>query len=98
MGKSSTSYKKGQPSANPKGRPKKRTEEQYLHATIAKVTLSDWHEVISKAVEDAKKGDRDARKFLASYLIGNPQSHTDHTTQGDKIDNTIHITLSNDDD
>lgn len=94
MGKSSTSFKKGWKGGP--GRPRKRTEEQYLNATINKVLLGDWGEVVMKALEDAKMGDDKARKFLANYLMGMPEKHIDHTTDGEKLNTIIQVTLSDD--
>lgn len=43
-------------------------------------TISDicppaiWSEIVAKTVEDAKAGDRAARDWLASYLVGKPDS------------------------
>jgi hypothetical protein len=67
---------------NPNGRPRKRTEEQYLHATINNVTLIDWAEIVNRAVHDAKLGDTAARKFLAEYLLGKPEQVLKHDGAG----------------
>ena len=58
---------------NPNGRPKRRTEDQYLDATIGRVTLKDWREIVDKAVLQAKRGDARARTWLSDYLLGPPQ-------------------------
>jgi hypothetical protein len=34
------------------------------------VTLAEWKKVCRKALEDAKKGDRYAREWLARYILG----------------------------
>jgi hypothetical protein len=34
------------------------------------VSLTDWREVVTRAVSDAKSGDSKAREWLAKYLIG----------------------------
>ncbi len=44
-------------------------------------TAEDWQAIVAKAVEQAKRGDSVARKFLADYLIGPPVEHKD--VQGD---------------
>lgn len=54
------------------GRPKRDTEREYLDALIGAVSLADWREIVLRAVEDAKDGDKDARAFLAKHLIGDP--------------------------
>ena len=55
---------------NPKGRPKKEVEDTYLQAFRDGVSPDDWNAIISRAVSDAKRGDRYARQFVADYLIG----------------------------
>jgi hypothetical protein len=57
------------------GRPPRSTEEKYRRALSSCLKLSDWKAIISKAIEQAKGGDKDARRFLASYAIGNPTEH-----------------------
>ena len=51
------------------GRPPRRVEEQYLAATIGGCSLDDWSEIVAKAVQDAREGNRYARDFLARYLL-----------------------------
>lgn len=57
---------------NPKGRPPKAREERYYEITLSTVTFADWEEIIRKAADQAKRGDYQARKFLADYLLGPP--------------------------
>jgi len=52
------------------GRPRREIEADYLIALNDAVSLADWGEVVSKALEDAKAGDGKARAWLAKYLIG----------------------------
>lgn len=56
-------------SGNPSGRPPRRVEEAYLDATIGGCSLDDWSEIVAKAVQDAREGNRHARDFLARYLL-----------------------------
>jgi len=56
-----------------------------MEVSIAAVSLKDWREIIKKAVEQAKRGDQQARKFLAEYLIGPPQQRLDVTSGGEKL-------------
>jgi hypothetical protein len=68
-------FKKGV-SGNPNGRPKKSREQRYMSITMTACTFSDWKAIVKRAVEDAKRGDSNARKFLADYLVGPPvQKH-----------------------
>ena len=64
-------FVKGQ-TGNPNGRPKRRTEQEYLDATIARVTIKDWREIVDKAVSQAKRGDSRARAWLSDYVLGPP--------------------------
>lgn len=57
---------------NPKGRPKKEREQQYHEIMVSVVTPAEWRAIVVKAVEQAKRGDSVARKWLADYLIGPP--------------------------
>ena len=54
------------------GRPKKEREVEYYRIMQTLCTSSDWATIVAKAVEQAKRGDAVARKFLADYLIGPP--------------------------
>ena len=38
------------------------------------VTLDDWREVVTGALQAAKNGDAQARTCLAQYLVGKPES------------------------
>lgn len=51
------------------GRPKRTTELQYLAVISEAVSLDDWKQIITKAVSQAKRGNRYARHFLAKYLL-----------------------------
>lgn len=55
------------------GRPKRSTEEKYLKKLTSTVTIQEWKEVILTAVEQAKGGDAQARRWLSEYLMGRPQ-------------------------
>lgn len=52
------------------GRPKRATEQEYLATLSEAVSLTDWREVVTRAVSDAKSGDAKAREWLTKYLIG----------------------------
>ena len=54
------------------GRPKKAREERYREILLNTVTFDDWQDIIKRAVNDAKKGETSARKWLSDYLIGPP--------------------------
>jgi hypothetical protein len=66
-------------SGNPSGRPPKKREERFLEVTLEACTFEDWRKIIIKAIEQAKRGDSMARKFLADYLIGPPVQRQEHT-------------------
>lgn len=54
------------------GRPKREKEEQYYRILMTACSLADWEAIVDKAVEQAKRGDAVARKWLADYLVGPP--------------------------
>lgn len=51
-----------------------RTQDSYMGALLDAVSLDDWREVVTGAVQAAKSGDPQARNWLAQYLIGRPES------------------------
>ena len=77
-------FKKGQ-SGNPKGRAPRKKEERFMEVSIAAVSLKDWREIIKMATKQAKRGDTQARRFLADYLLGPPQQKLDVTSGGQPI-------------
>ena len=52
------------------GRPRRAVEREYLAALSDAVSLSDWREVVAKALADAKSGCPKARNWLTKYLLG----------------------------
>jgi len=77
---------------NPHGRPPKEREVRFYEITLATVTFDDWKEIVARAVQDAKRGDAPARKWLADYLIGTPEQKLDVTSNG----NTVFVEYVND--
>ena len=63
------------------GRPKLATEERYIRALTASVSIADWKEIVDKAVTQAKRGDSRARTWLSDYLLGKPLQRTEVTGQ-----------------
>ena len=51
-----------------------RTQDAYMGALLDAVSLDDWREVVTGAVQLAKGGDPQARAWLGQYLIGRPES------------------------
>jgi len=64
-------FKKGEYKGGP-GRPRKEREVEYYRILQFRCTTEAWQAIVDKAVEQAKRGDSVARKFLADYLIGPP--------------------------
>lgn len=64
-------FVKGEYKGGP-GRPRKEREERFYEVAVTSVTFQDWKEIILAAVKQAKRGDSQARKFLADYLMGTP--------------------------
>jgi len=55
------------------GRPRRATERAYMAAISEACPPDTWAQIVAKAVEDATAGDRFAREWLASFLVGNPE-------------------------
>ena len=51
-----------------------RTQDSYMGALLDAVTIDDWREVVTGALQAAKNGDSQARTWLAQYLVGRPES------------------------
>lgn len=71
-------FQKGQ-SGNPKGRPKRETEREYLDILKSVCTPDDWRKIAEAARDDAIGGDKDARKWLSDHLVGLPVQRTELT-------------------
>ena len=56
-----------------------------MQITLSTVTFQDWADIIRKAVGQAKRGNANARKFLADYLMGPPNQRMDITSGGERI-------------
>jgi hypothetical protein len=52
------------------GRPRRAIEREYLAVLGDAVSIDDWHEVVQRAVVDAKAGDAKARDWLTKHLLG----------------------------
>jgi hypothetical protein len=79
---------------NPKGRSPKQREERFYDITMSAVTYDEWKAIVMKAVDQAKRGDSTARKWLADYLIGTPIQNV----KQEITDTIITIDLLDDDD
>lgn len=79
--------------ANPSGRPRRQTEELYLDALVSCVKVSEWKEIVARAIRDAKRGDDRARRWLSDYLIGKPTEYVnaDLTSAGEALKVNIYI-------
>lgn len=70
MGRSSTTFKQGQ-SGNPGGRPA--TARRELGELLEAVFLpANRKKVLTKLMEDAERGNHDARVLLLAYTYGKP--------------------------
>lgn len=78
-------------SAGGPGRPARATEERFMVRLTEKLTMEDWDEIVARAVQDAKQGDKDARKWLAEHVLGKPTSAAPTASQAhermDALDN-----------
>jgi hypothetical protein len=66
-------------SGNPAGRPRKEREERFYDIAVSAVTFDDFNQIVKKAVEQAKRGDTAARKWLSDYLMGLPIQKVEQT-------------------
>lgn len=64
-----------------------------MEITLSTVTYQDWKDIVKRAVSQAKRGNYQARKFLADYLIGPPTQRVD---LGGGTDNRLIVTYVND--
>ena len=61
-----------------------------MEITLSAVTFQDWHDIIKKAVKQARVGNSQARKFLADYLLGPPaQRHELSGPEGGPIEHGL---------
>ena len=63
-------FVKGHPGMG--GRPSKPKEEMYYRILMTACSADDWAAIVAKAVDQAKRGDATARKWIADYLVGPP--------------------------
>ena len=52
--------------------PHRRIEADYLRVLVDAVSPDDWRKVVAETLAAAKRGDAQARAWLAHYLIGKP--------------------------
>jgi hypothetical protein len=82
-------FKKGS-SGNPGGRAKKQREVRFMEITLASCSFDDWKYIVKTAVEQARSGDHQARKWLSDYLLGPPpQRHEVGGIDGEPIGHHI---------
>lgn len=67
---------------NKGGRPTKKREERYYSILQRACSYDDWKTICDTAVARAKAGDKDARNWIADYLIGKPEQHVDVSIAG----------------
>lgn len=69
------------------GRPRRNREQEYHEILVSVVTPDEWRQIVMKAVDQAKRGDNVARKWLADYLIGPPVERRELTgAEGEPIE------------
>jgi hypothetical protein len=61
------------------GRKPRELERRYLDAVKKAVSVKDLVEIFQRAVTDAKRGDSQARKFVADYTLGLPAQKLEHS-------------------
>lgn len=63
-------FVKGNPGSP--GRPKKETERVYLDVLKSELTPALFAQIVRRAVNDAKNGGSEARRWLSDYALGRP--------------------------
>lgn len=53
-----------------KGRPTRKTEEEYLTAFSEALSIPQWKKIVKRAVKDAAAGDSKARDWVGKYTLG----------------------------
>jgi len=43
-----------------------------MKSLVRLVKQADWQAIVLKAIEQAKRGDKTARQWLADYIVGKP--------------------------
>lgn len=51
-----------------------------MQITQSACTFSDWRDIVKKAIGQAKRGNPQARRWLADYLMGPPPQRIEHST------------------
>lgn len=83
-------FKSGNPGGP--GRPKKEREVRYYEIMQTACSFSDWKEIVEKAVQQAKRGDAVARKWLSDNLMGVPVQRMEHTgADGENLTITVSL-------
>lgn len=77
------------------GRKKRQVEDDFMRLLTGAVTKEDWITIVIKAVEQARRGDSVARKWLSDYLIGPPVERKELTGANGGV---IRVTLIGDND
>ena len=60
-------FQKGK-SGNPNGRPPKAREIRFYEITLKAISYDDWRQIVSKAKDQALRGDAIARAWLGKVL------------------------------
>lgn len=65
------------------GRPPRATERTYLATLAAVVTPGKWRAIVKQAAAQARRGDHQARAWLAKYLLGDAPPKLSRLTADD---------------
>lgn len=66
-------------------------EYRYYDILMTEVTLKDWKAIVSKAGDQARRGDATARKWLSDYLLGPPKQKLDITSTQEDINVVLYL-------
>lgn len=74
--------------ANPNGRPKRKTLTELLHDKLDN-TPEGWNDLVDVIISLAKRKDKEIIKEIWKYTDGMPQQRTDLTSKGEQIEGLV---------
>ena len=89
--------KQGRFTKNNGGGPGRPRTAEYLKVMTEEVTPEDWRQITAKAKWQAKRGNKDARKWLSDYVLGLPLQRSEITGSGTMLVEWIQVNQAGND-